>query len=231
MTQQTPASSAPASPLRPTAPGLRGHVVRTALIGSLAVALLCGGLLAHSIYDYARPARKWGVVEPDAIYRSGHIATYRIERDLHEHQVDVIIDLQGFDKLDPRHLAEREAIERLGIESHRYPLAGNGTGDITMYADAIAMMVDARKRGKRILVHCAAGAQRTGGVIACYRMLVEGRTPAEARAELPLYGWRPEKDAILLNYVNESMPQLIDLLIERGVLKQRPDRLPQLPTR
>jgi hypothetical protein len=112
-----------------------------------------------------------------------------------------------------------------------FPLKCNGTSDIKKYAGVIAAIVDARKNGKPVLVHCAAGAQRTGGVIACYRMLVEKKQPSLAYAELLRYGWHDEPDQVLLTYINTNMSELARLLEEMGVIDKIPDRLPVIHSR
>jgi hypothetical protein len=49
-----------------------------------------------------------------------------------------------------------------------FTLKCNGTSDIKKYAGVIAAIVDARKNGKPVPVHCAADTQHTDGVIAYY---------------------------------------------------------------
>jgi len=44
-------------------------------------------------------------------------------------------------------------------------------------------------KGKRIFVHCRYGDDRTGMMIAAYRMAVEGWTPEEARKEMEKFGF------------------------------------------
>jgi len=43
--------------------------------------------------------------------------------------------------------------------------------------------------GKKVFVHCRYGDDRTGMMIAAYRMAVEGWTPAEARTEMEKFGF------------------------------------------
>ncbi len=44
-------------------------------------------------------------------------------------------------------------------------------------------------RGKKVFVHCRYGDDRTGMMIAAYRMAVEGWTPKEAREEMKQFGF------------------------------------------
>ncbi len=168
--------------------------------------------------------RNWGVVEDGAIYRSGQISPWLIESMLVDHQIKQIIDLNGIDtgKTGEFQKAEITAAQRLGIELSRYPLKGDGTGDIQQYAHAISKIVDCQKKGEPVLVHCAAGAQRTGGVIASYRMLVEHKTPQEAVEELCVYESRRHKNKTVVDYVNTHLSELASILQERGVIEDLP---------
>ncbi|MAW29980.1 MAG: hypothetical protein CMP98_14360 [Gammaproteobacteria bacterium] len=167
-------------------------------------------------------AKRWGVVDTEMVYRSGQIHPSLVRETLVKHDIGLVIDLQYWEE-KPGLLAERDAIESLKIESIRLPLNGDGRGDIEHYAQAIAAMTSATEP---VLLHCAAGSQRTGGVIAMYRTLVQGRTAIQARMEMDHYGWRRDRDAVLLDYLNENKQVLAERLVELGVLDAMPEELP-----
>jgi len=175
--------------------------------------------------------KRWGVVEEGKIYRSGQLSAALVKKTLTKHNIAVIVNLTVEGSGDKDQEAEKQAADELGIEVFRFPLKGNGTGDIKRYAGAIATIVDARKNRKPVLVHCAAGTQRTGGVIACYRMLVEKRSPSFAYAELLRYNWHDEPDQVLLTYINTNMSELARLLVGMDVIDQIPDTLPVIHSR
>lgn len=177
--------------------------------------------------DHIIPKR-WGVVEPGKIYRSGQLSATLVKKTLKKHNIAVIVNLCGNVPGDKDQEAEKRAAAELGIEMLRFPLKGNGTGDIRNYAQAIAAIVDAKKQGKPVLVHCAAGAQRTGGVIACYRVLVEKKPPSFAYTELVRYGWDPDDDQALLTYINDNMSKLTSQLRAMGIIEQLPRPLPMI---
>ena len=172
--------------------------------------------------------KNWGCVEAGRIYRSGQLSAALVERTLKKHNIEVIVSLNGEKPLDRDCLAEREACQALGIDLMRFPLGGDGTGDIKHYADAIEAMVQAKRANRAVLVHCTAGAQRTGGVVACYRLLVSGDPNETVLQEVAHYGWRPEKNPKLLPVVNGNMAELAALLKEKRVLEEVPDPLPAL---
>lgn len=191
------------------------------------IAVIAAGiwLWEEKLEEHIVPKR-WGTVEEGKIYRSGQLSATLVRKMLKKHNIAVIVALTSEIPGDKYQEAEKRAAAELGIELLRYPLRGDGTGDINNYARAIAAIVDARKRGKAVLVHCAAGAQRTGGVIACYRMLVEKRTPSFAYNELLRYDWHDKPDQVLLRYINGNMGELAARLKQMGVIEQIPDPLP-----
>lgn len=197
---------------------------RFLIIGLLIV--VAAVLVWEEVLKYRFIPKRWGVVVPGKIYRSGQVSKWLIEDMLTKHGIRVVIDLNGIEPNDVHQKTEIEVINRLGLEHFRFALRGNGTGDICNYAKAIQVLVECEREGKPVLVHCAAGAQRTGGVVAAYRVLVKKEPPKKAYAELMRYGWKPHKDTILLAYLNSHMAELAAMLVEKRVLDRVPDRLP-----
>lgn len=170
------------------------------------------------ICKYQLVPKRFGVVEQGKIFRSGRIAPHLIRTTLQKHGIKVIVDLTEPDQQDPSWRAEQAAAEEQGITRYNFPLRGDGTGNITNYAKAIAVLEQSKKANKPVLVHCAAGVQRTGGAIASYRLLVEKHTPTTAYAELSRYGWKPRKDKILTEYLSGHMAELNSLLQNMQVI-------------
>ncbi|MBI1336755.1 MAG: hypothetical protein GC164_07325 [Phycisphaera sp.] len=171
--------------------------------------------------------KRFGVVTPGLIYRAGQIDESLIRETLEKNRIKVIVDLNGREQGNPDQLAEDAAARALGVAHLNFPLSGDGTGEIEHYAEAIAAMKAAADVGQPVLVHCSAGSQRTGGVVACYRVLVEGKSVEEAKREMQRYDWDPVKDHILLEYLDRHMPELVRALVDRGVIPQEPESLPR----
>jgi protein tyrosine phosphatase (PTP) superfamily phosphohydrolase (DUF442 family) len=172
--------------------------------------------------------KRFGVVEEGQIYRSGQLHPALVEQTLHDRGIEVIVDLDPDDTPEAR--AEATAAERLGIEHRLFPLVGDGTGDIEQYAQAILRMKSAVDADQPVLVHCSAGTYRTGGVVAMYRVLLEGWTPERALDEMEEYDWK-RKNPILPAYLNRNMTALAARLTELGVIDHVPDPLPVFPER
>jgi len=178
-----------------------------------------------AIRDYFIPKR-FDVVEPGRIYRSGQISSNLVRGVLQRHGIRAVVDLTFDNPRDENHQAELAAIAELGIERRLCPLNSDGTGDVGIYADAVEAIVAAERAGKPVLVHCAAGAQRTGGVIAIYRMLVQGRGVESAIAEMEAHGYNPEVSPKLVRYLQANLRAIANELYERGAIASIPEPLP-----
>jgi len=173
-------------------------------------------------------ARNFGVVEPGRLFRSGQISARLIEPTLRDNHIQVIVALSK-DGMKPQDLAaEERAAADLGIDRELFPLSGDGTGNVEIYANAIAAIDRAAKADKPALVHCVAGAQRTGGVIAAYHLLVKKRSPADAYAELLRFGHDPHDNPKLLEYLNAHMREIAERLVAMNVIDQVPNPVPLL---
>src|SRR5262249_3927257 len=109
--------------------------------------------------------KRWGVVEEGKIYRSGQISRHLIRQMLVTNRIQTVVDLTWDDPNETNHVAELAAIADLGIERKLCPLQSDGTGDVHIYGQAVAEVARAARAGTPVLVHCAAGTQRTGGVV------------------------------------------------------------------
>ena len=132
--------------------------------------------------------KRFGVVVPGHIYRSGQISASLIKKTLIKYNIRVIVDLTSADPNNPDKQAEKQAADELNINVLRFTMSGNGTGDINDYANAVIAIANAEKQNLPVLVHCTAGAQRTGGVIAAYRLLVQKTDPNIVENEIEKYG-------------------------------------------
>lgn len=193
------------------------------------ILILCGAmwLWVELVEDHVVPKR-WAAVEKGRIYRSGQLSPSLVKRTLKRHRIAVIVDLTQDEPRDEEQQAETRAAGELGIRLTRFPLDGDGTGELGSYAGAIAEIVRAREQGEPVLIHCQAGVQRTGGVIACYRLLVERRSASFVMKELRKNRWDPTDNPDLIPYINEHLGELAATLLNRGVVTEIPSPLPVL---
>lgn len=194
----------------------------------VAVVAVAGLLLWRNVIRDRVIVKRFGVVVPGQIYRSGQISPFLISDVLESNGIRCVIDLQGDDPNNPHQPDEVAAIQRLGIRRVLAPLIGDGTGDPQQYVHAVRQIVECQRNGEPVLVHCYAGSQRTGGVIAAYRLLVENRPVDEVLAEMRAFGWAPERDRVLLDYLNTHLPEIANDLDRDGTVRRVSGKLPTL---
>jgi protein tyrosine phosphatase (PTP) superfamily phosphohydrolase (DUF442 family) len=173
--------------------------------------------------------KRFGVVVPGHIYRSGQISASLIKKTLTKYNIRIIVDLTSADPNNPDKQAEKQAASELNIKVLRFTMSGNGTGDINDYAAAVAAIANAEKQNLPVLVHCTAGAQRTGGVIAAYRLLVQKIDPNIVEDEIEKYGCAIDDRPVLRSFLNDNMAEFAKQLKQAGVIDQIPATIPQIP--
>lgn len=221
----------PANPI--ASPPTRSRAIRRGFIVLLVLLILgVGSAIAwnNGLRDQVMP-RNFGAVEAGQLYRSGQISARLVEPTLRENGIKTIVCLSASGAKPADVAAEHKAANDLGIDWELFPLRGDGTGSVETYAKAVAAINRAKKEGRPVLVHCVAGAQRTGGVIAAYLLLVEKRSPTEVYAGMKAYGHDPRDNPRLLEYLNSHMSELASRLVQMGVIARVPNPAPVIPGR
>lgn len=170
-----------------------------------------------SIKDHLVP-RRFATVVPGELFRSGQIDAGLIEKVLEQHGIRVVVDLTGAVADSPEQAAERRAVDHLGVEYHRIPLHGDGTGDVALYADAVATIARAQQSARPVLVHCAAGDKRSGGVVAAYLLLCRGASADEAMAEIGHFNRGHVASSTVVDYLNAHLEEIASTLRQAGLL-------------
>jgi protein tyrosine/serine phosphatase len=83
--------------------------------------------------------------------------------------------------------SERKMVEGAGMRSVEIPLNMFDNGDREKVDRIVALMAD--PANQPVFVHCKLGKDRTGIVVAAFRMKVEGWPLAQAEAEMDSFGF------------------------------------------
>jgi tyrosine-protein phosphatase SIW14 len=121
----------------------------------------------------------FGEVSP-TLYRGGHPTEAGFER-LAELGIKIIVDVRGGPSK-----GEQKQVTKLGMQYVSIPWRCFHPQD-----ERIARFLEIvqKSRGKKIFVHCRLGDDRTGLMIATYRMAEQGWTAEEAMKEMKAFGF------------------------------------------
>jgi tyrosine-protein phosphatase SIW14 len=120
---------------------------------------------------------------------------------LRELGIDIIVNLRDDDDDIEE---EQRRIEALGMQFISIPWSGYNYPDNAQVAAFLRIVRD--NPDKQIFVHCRRGAERTGVMLAAYRMSVEGWTPEQALREMNEFRFRGFWFRNLRRYV-EKFPE------------------------
>jgi tyrosine-protein phosphatase SIW14 len=172
---------------------MRRHSLRRALIFIVTLALLAspsiGAQDTESPSATERPLKRklivkqgignFGEVTPE-LYRGAQPNRVGYQ-ELADMRVAIVVDLRLTGKDDESRQVRKLGMQFVSIPWHCYLPKDK------IFARFLALLRE--NRGKKIFVHCRYGDDRTGMMIAAYRIAVEGWTAKEARKEMEQYGF------------------------------------------
>ena len=118
----------------------------------------------------------------DYIYRSGELSTVNLQ-ELGVMGIKRVIDLR---EKSGATAFEKEALEKLGIKYTNIPFAALSAPSNGQVQSVLKLLTD--NHPSPILLHCRRGKDRTGTVIACYRIQHDGWDNQRALAEAKEHG-------------------------------------------
>ena len=158
------------------------------------LAVLCAGAYPQPAADQSlahseRPGKRkliikqgignFGEVTPN-LYRGAQPNAVGYQ-ELAKMGVNIVVDLRLTGKDEESHEVQKLGMQFVSIPWHCYFPKDK------VFAKFLDLLRE--NRGKKIFVHCRYGDDRTGMMIAAYRMAVEGWTPKEAREEMQQFGF------------------------------------------
>jgi protein tyrosine phosphatase (PTP) superfamily phosphohydrolase (DUF442 family) len=124
------------------------------------------------------------IVSPGLVYRSAQMNARALAAVIPEYGIKSILNLRGMGEREDWYVVETNTAREFGVQHYDYALsAGRELKDDEM--DRILATI--RSAPKPILIHCKAGADRTGLVGALYLYSVEGQPAQSAQSQLAVF--------------------------------------------
>jgi len=128
-------------------------------------------------------------VVPERVYRSGQLSPEDLEERIRRHGLKSIVNLRGEKEDRDWYRRELEVAERHGVEVRSLDLIPER---LPSRPDVVALIEHLERLSEPILIHCSAGADRTGFASVLARMALGRAQFEEARSELSFwYGHLP----------------------------------------
>jgi len=159
-----------------------------AIGGCLAGLLLVAAVAFVSCRARSAYPKRFAAVVPGRLYRSGAVTPEQLKRLTRELHLRTVVSLLNPAAEVTR--AERRAAERLGLRWINIPLPGNGASTAAQRERIKAALFD--PDNAPLLVHCAAGTNRTGLAVALYRLHRQGWTLEQVLEEMKRFGFEDE---------------------------------------
>lgn len=156
-------------------------LLRRTGVGLLAVLALGGAYLG-----ILQVSGNFNTVVPGEFYRSGQLRPVQIASYIRKYRVKTIINLRGDNKGTPWYDAEVAEARRLNVAHIDFGISARRDMTASQSSMLITLM---RTAEKPILIHCQAGADRSGLASALYLAAIKNSTEAAAEAQLSIrYG-------------------------------------------
>lgn len=155
---------------------------------------LAGALMLCSAAETERLPKNFHVVEAGVLYRSGQPDRADLLSLAQTRGVATVVNLRY-------RISDRQEVRHTGISEVRLKLKAQS---IT-FSDMVSGLIAIRDARKPVLVHCLHGSDRTGCLVACYRMVFQNWNREDAIAEFrdEQYGYNYQWFPNLLTFLQE----------------------------
>ena len=124
------------------------------------------------------------VVTKNVLYRSGQLDEKQLERYVREYKIRSILNLRGENKYDGWYQMEKFFAVRNDIAHYDYAMSSREWFPGWKVDQVLKIMKEAPKP---LLIHCQAGADRSGLIAAAWKYAVEGESPKQAAGQLSVF--------------------------------------------
>lgn len=193
----------------------RARAIRAALLVAAVV-----GAMSLLWVKGVRPQfvpKRFDVVETGTVYRSGEATPSALRRVVKARGIRTVIDLGANEPGTEEEQSLAAAAAEAGVRRVVFDLEGDGTGNPNAYLEALRIMADPASRP--VWVHCGAGTERTGIVVALYRHIVQGVPLTDGLQEAIRAGHSPRRNPRLKPVLMEWAPEIERAFRDGGPLR------------
>jgi protein tyrosine/serine phosphatase len=154
------------------------NLIRATAIGMVSVLMVSGAYLG-----FLQFSGNFNTVVRGELYRSGQITPQQLDEYTTKYGIKTIINLRGSNPGNTWYDAETAESRKLHIDHVDFGLSARREVTEQQAADLIALL---RSAQKPILIHCKAGADRSGFVSALYLAAIKKWRPELAEGQLSI---------------------------------------------
>ena len=166
---------------------LKTFIKRALITLAIGIAIPASGAIGWAAY--LRLSGNVHQIGTSEVYRSAQLSASGFESVIEDHKIKTVINLRGAQQNSDWYDAERATSAKRGVIYIDLPLSANEEPDNAKLDHLIETM---REAEKPLLIHCEAGADRSGLAAALYRRVIKGEPYEKAAEELSFrYGHFP----------------------------------------
>ncbi len=158
------------------------------------------------------------------IMRSAQLSTDDLKKLVEENDIDIVLNLRGKSK-KAWYTEEKELTEKLKLEYFSYGFSVYRPPDRERFLNILDVLEKVRNENKKLLIHCHAGADRTGLIATVAQMYLYDFNLNDAKASSynPYYGHIPDLDGALEQVLEQFRPYENDMNF-RDFIEQKYNR-------
>jgi protein tyrosine/serine phosphatase len=150
----------------------------TGVVLAVAILIMAGYVLAVNIQGNFHP------ITPGEAYRSGQLNSNKLARCVEQYKIKSVLNLRGSHPGEDWYEDELAASSKLQLV--HYDISLSASHELTE-ADVRKLIGIFKTAPRPVLIHCQAGADRSGLVAAMWQVVVDKVSKAEAKKQLSLW--------------------------------------------
>lgn len=176
-----------------------------------AVVLICFlGIVAGVCFWYLEEYANFHPITPGEAYRSAQLDQDQLEYYVRKYQIQSIINLGGKKERYQWYKNEIETSQKLGVRHFDLRLSARKAPSALKISELLRLFEIAPRP---VLIHCQAGADRSGLAAAVWKVVIDGSTKSTAQKQL----------SIRFGHVPFGPSQVMDDFFENWVIPTKPE--------